>query len=126
MEGGFDCKIGNRKGSLVKRGGGSSLNRGKGRGLKAKLPVLFLPPTQNRGGGGGASAAARFGLPGSRRRPGLRGKGRGSCGGLIPGLTSSGGGVWRPGHGGQRRQGYKAGGGGARGAKEELGWRRWL
>ena len=45
---------------------------------------------------------------------------------MIPGLTSSGGGVWRPGHGGQRRQGYKADGGVARGAKEELGRRRWL
>ena len=56
----------------------------------------------------------------------MRGKGRGSCGGLIPGLTSSGGGVWRPGHGGQWWRGYKAGGGGARGAKEKLGRRRWL
>ena len=45
---------------------------------------------------------------------------------MIPCLTSAGDGVWRPGHGGQRRRCYKAGGGGARGAKEELGRRRWL
>ena len=96
--------------------GGSLANSKKGRGLKAKLPVLFLPPDAEQGKGGGASAAARFGLPGSRRRPGLRGKGGGSCGGSIPGLTSSGGGVWRPSHSSQWRRGYKAGGGGAKGA----------
>ena len=32
------------------------------------------------------------------------GKGRGEREDSIPGLTSSGGGVWRPGHSGQRRR----------------------
>ena len=32
------------------KSGGSLENRGKGRGLKTKLPFLFLPSTQNRGG----------------------------------------------------------------------------
>ena len=78
------------------------------------------------GEGWGRAGGGRFGRPGPRRRPGVEGKERGSCGEMIPCLTSAGDGVWWSGHGGQRRRCYKAGGGGARGAKEELGWRLWL
>ena len=50
-----------KKGVLIVKGlkkdGVSLLIRGKGRGLKAKLPFPFLPSTQNRGGVTGAAAA---------------------------------------------------------------------
>ena len=78
------------------------------------------------GEGWGRAGGGRFGRPEPRRRPGVEGKERGSCGEMIPCLTSAGDGVWWSGHGGQRRRCYKAGGGGARGAKEKLGRRRWL
>ena len=92
------------------------MNLKEWRGFKGKTPFLPPPRVQNRGGGWGAPAATRFGPPGPRQRPGLRGKERGSRGGLIPGLTSSDGGAWRPGYCDQRRRSYKVGGGGARGA----------
>ena len=38
--GGFDCKIGKQEGLFGKNGGGSLLNRGKGRGLRAKQPLI--------------------------------------------------------------------------------------
>ena len=89
--------------------------------------ALLLPPPRGRTGEGPSGAGGgRFGRPGPRRRPGVEGKERGSCGEMIPCLTSAGDGVWWSGHGGQRRRCYKAGGGGARGAKEKLGRRRWL
>ena len=50
---GLFTKRENRKGLFRKKfikSGGSLENRGKGRGLKEKLPFLFLPSTQNRGG----------------------------------------------------------------------------
>ena len=50
---GLFAKRENRKGLFRKKfikSGGSLENREKGRGLKAKLPFLFLPSMQNRGG----------------------------------------------------------------------------
>jgi len=44
--------------------GGSLANSKKGRGLKAKLPVLFLPPTQNRGGVEARRRRSDLGSPG--------------------------------------------------------------
>ena len=49
------------------------MNRGKGRGLKAKLPVLFPPVLENRGGAGGSPVLPNPAAKGSRR---LRGKGK--------------------------------------------------
>ena len=50
------------------------MNRGKRRGLKAKLPVLFLPRAGKQGrGAGGSPVLPNPAAKGSRR---LRGKGK--------------------------------------------------
>ena len=50
----------------------SLMNRGKGRGLKAKPPVLFLPPNAEQGRGGkGSPAAARSAAQGTDVASGL-------------------------------------------------------
>ena len=92
------------------------VNRRKGGGSGRNRPSSspFSRPEQGRGVG--SAGGGRFGPPGPGQRPGLRGKERGSRGGLIPGLTSSDDGAWRPGYCDQRRRSYKVGGGGAGGA----------
>ena len=55
--------------------GGSLKNRGKGRGLWAKVPSFLLPPEQNRGGRSGAPAVADSGVLGHGGGRGVGGNG---------------------------------------------------
>ena len=118
----------NKRGASLEKDlqrGGFLNKKGKGQGAQHKCAFFFLPSWETEEGEMGGGGAWAGGL-GARRQEGVGEKWRGGRGDLIPPLTMSWGGARRPGHGGQRRRGYKASGGGARGAKEELGRRRWL